>query len=83
MVYADAANILADMQEEDNWFDAATGSVDIQQYLKMMMDEHDHHEVEVFNSMIHDDEDYHTEDEDDAPQREEEEEEENYLSSAQ
>jgi hypothetical protein len=67
MVYADAANILADMQEEDNWFDAATGSVDIQQYLKMMMDEHDHHEVEVFNSMIHDDEDYHTEDEDDAP----------------
>ena len=27
MVYADAANILADMQEEDNWFDAATGSV--------------------------------------------------------
>ena len=67
MVYADAANILADMQEEDNWFDAATGSVDIQQYLKMMMDEHDHHEVEVFNSMIHDDEDYHTEDEGASP----------------
>ena len=70
MIYADAANILADMQEEDSWYNDTTGSFDIQQYLKVMMDDHDHHEVDVFNSMIYDDEEDHSEDEDedDAPQ---------------
>ena len=67
MIYADAANILADMQEEDSWYNDTTGSLDIQQYLKVTMDDHDHNEVDVFNSMIYDDEEDHSEDEDDAP----------------
>jgi hypothetical protein len=67
MIYSDAANILADMQEEDSWYNDTTGSFDIQQYLKVTMDDHDHNEVDVFNSMIYDDEEDHSEDEDDAP----------------
>jgi hypothetical protein len=67
MIYSDAANTLADMQEEDSWYNDTTGSFDIRQYLKVTMDDHDHNEVDVFNSMIYDDEEDHSEDEDDAP----------------
>lgn len=70
MIFDDAASILLDMQAENTWYDTTTGSFDIQQYLKEMMD--DHVDNELYDAMLlHDDgeEGYCTEDDVDHHQK--------------